>query len=434
MSRKYQPKTHRSRRKIQNLPANAIKVDLADGAATFQMVLPMSGLLAEVAGAIEQTASQAGLMMMKALIDEEVEHLTGSRYRHDPHRQAFRWGGEAGQLIFAGRKVALERPRVRGKDGRELPLRRYQAFQAPARMEAAVQTRMLRRVSTRDYAGALDDLCDGYGIEKSSVSRHWKAASAEQLRQLLERRLETLDLVALLLDGKEFQDTTLITALGVDAEGRKHVLGLWPGATENAQVCGALLDELIERGLSPRQKYLFILDGSKALAKAVKARFGGQTLIQRCRLHKERNLQSHLPPEYHKLLRLKLRAAWNLTDYVEAKRQLEKVHDWLATINVAAAHSLEEGLEETLTVNRLGLPAELRRVFSTTNLIESGFSLTADLCRNVKRWRDANMVWRWAGTMLGEAQRRFHRLHGYRLLAVLSTALKDSLAKGDAVA
>ena len=372
--------------------------------------------------------------MMKAMIDDEVEQLAGSRYAHDSERQAVRWGKQEGHVVFAGRKVAIERPRVRGKDGQEMALRRYEAFQEDRRLQKAVQERVLRRVSMRDYEGVLDDICDGYGIDKSSVSRHWKAASHEQLKQLLERKLDDLELAVLLLDGKEFHDHTLITALGVDFEGRKHVLGLWPGATENAEVCGALLDDLIERGLSRQQRYLFVLDGSRALKKAVKARFGRQALLQRCRLHKERNIESHLPKQYHQVLRLKLRAAWNMTEYVEAKQQLEKVHDWLATINVAAARSLEEALEETLTVNRLGLSPELRRALSTTNLIESSFSLADDLCRNVKRWRDANMAWRWAGTVLQEAQRRFHRVRGYRNMPLLIAALKEGIAMDEAVA
>ncbi len=195
--------------------------------------------------------------------------------------------------------------------------------------------------------------------------------------------------------------------------GTKHLLGSWPGATENSQVCGQLLDELIERGLSPQQRYLFIPDGSKALAKAVKARFGRQVLIQRCRLHKERNVQKYLPKKYHKVLAMKLRAAWGMTDCREAKEQLYKVHDWLACINQGAASSLDEGFEETLTVNRLGLPEQLRKLFSSTSIIESCFSLADDLCRNVKHWRDANMAWRWAGTVLPEAERRFHRIKGH---------------------
>jgi len=434
MGKSYQRKTRRSRRKVQDLQHQSVTVDLAGGKASFQMVLPMSSLLLEVAGAIEQTASQAGLLMMKALIDEEVEQVAGSRYTHQTDRQATRWGHDEGHVIFAGRKVALPRPRVRSAEGREIPLTRYQAFAHPQRMQEAVSQRILRRVSTRDYAGVLDEVCDGYGIQKSSVSRHWKAASSHQLKQLLERPLGELDLCVLFLDGKEFHDFTLVAALGVDRQGRKHVLGLWSGATENAVVCGALLDDLIARGLSVDKPYLFILDGAKALKKAVTSRFGTKTLIQRCRVHKKRNIQKYLPQKYHGMLSLKLRMAWGMTEYDQALQELRKVHDWLASINQAAAASLEEGMEETLTINRLGLPLQLRRLFSSTNIIESCFSRAGDLCRGVKHWRDGNMAQRWAGTVLLEAETRFRRIQAYSQLPLLINALNQTLDKQEAAA
>jgi putative transposase len=434
MGTSYQRKTRRSRRKVQNLQDQAVTVNVAEGKARFQMVLPISPLLSEVAGAIEQTASQAGLLMMKALIDEEVEQIAGRRYGHQADRQATRWGHEEGHVIFCGRKVGVERPRVRTVDGREVPLQRYQAFAHPQRMQESVSQRILRRVSTRDYAGALDEVCEGYGIEKSSVSRQWKAASSKQLKQMLERPLGDLDLCVLLLDGKEFHDFTLIVALGVDREGRKHVLGLWPGATENSDVCGALLDDLIARGLSKDKPYLCLLDGSKALKKAVTSRFGVKTLIQRCRVHKKRNIQKYLPKQYHRMLSLKLQVAWGMTEYDKAYKELRKVHDWLASINHAAADSLEEGFEETLTINRLNLPPQLRRLLSSTNMIESCFSRAGDLCRNVKRWRDGNMAERWAGTVLLEAEKRFNRVQGYRQLPLLINALQAALDKKEAAA
>jgi putative transposase len=434
MGKSYQRKTRRSRRKVQNLQDQAVTVDVAGGKASFQMVLPMSPLLAEVAGAIEQTAAQAGLLMIKALIDEEVEQIAGVRYEHQADRQATRWGHDEGQVVFGGRKVALPRPRVRSVDGREVPLERYQAFAHPRRMQEAVSQRILRRVSTRDYAGALDDVCDGYGIAKSSVSRQWKAASRRQLKEMLERPLGELDLCVVFLDGKEFHDFTLIVAVGVDRQGRKHVLGLWSGATENAEVCGALLDDLLERGLSKDKSYLFVLDGAKALKKAVVSRFGSKALIQRCRVHKKRNLQKHLPKKYHGMLSLKLKMAWGMTEYDQALKELRKVHDWLASINQAAAASLEEGLEETLTINRLGLPPQLRRIFSSTNLIESCFSRAGDLCRNVKRWRDGNMACRWAASVLLDAQSRFRRIQAYSQLPLLINAMATFLDRQEAAA
>jgi transposase-like protein len=435
MGKYYQTRTNRSKRKLHNLDGNAVTVEVADGKACFQIVLPFSEALFDVAKAIEQTASEAGLLLMKSFIDEEVRRLAGSRYRHDSNRQAVRWGQDEGHVIFAGRKVAMKKPRVRSADGsEELPLRRWDAFAHPARMQQSIADRILRRVSCRDYAGTIDDMCDGYGIDKSSVSRQWQSASAEQLRQLMERRLDGLDICVLLLDGKEFQEHTLITALGIDTQGYKHVLGLWPGATENSVICGELLDNLIARGLSIDKKYLFIIDGSKALKKAVTERFGTTALIQRCRIHKERNIRSYLPKKHHRLLVMKLRVAFGMTDYDEALEELRKVHQWLMTISEAAADSLQEGFEELLTVHKLKLSALHKRLLGNTNMIESCLSIVNDLCRNAKNWRNENMVVRWAGSVLLEAQKRLYRMKGHRELPMLVEALHGNVDSKEAVA
>ena len=435
MGKYYQTRTNRSKRKLHNLDGKAVTVEVADGKACFQMVLPMSEALFDVARAIEQTASEAGLLLMKSLIDEEVEQLAGGRYRHNPNRQAVRWGKEEGHVIFAGRKVAMEKPRVRTADGaEEFDLRRWDAFAHPARMEQSIASRILRRVSCRDYAGTIDDICDGYGIDKSAVSRQWQSASAEQLKQLMERRLDTLDICVLLLDGKEFHDYTLITALAIDTQGYKHVLGIRPGATENSQICGALLDDLIERGLSAQKRYLFILDGSKALKKAVTDRFGVSALIQRCRIHKERNIRGYLPKKHHRLLAMKLRVAFGMTDYNDALKELGKVHDWLMSVSEAAANSLQEGFEELLTVHKLKLSALHKKLLGSTNMIESCLSIVNDLCRNVKHWQNENMAVRWAGSVLLEAEKRFYRMKGHRELPMLVEAVHRYVDSQEAVA
>jgi len=435
MGKYYQTRTNRSKRKLHNLDGKAVTVEVADGKACFQMVLPMSEALFDVARAIEQTASEAGLLLMKSLIDEEVEQLAGGRYRHNPNRQAVRWGKEEGHVVFAGRKVAMEKPRVRTADGaEEFDLRRWDAFAHPARMEQSIASRILRRVSCRDYAGTIDDICDGYGIDKSAVSRQWQSASAEQLKQLMERRLDTLDICVLLLDGKEFHDYTLITALAIDTQGYKHVLGIRPGATENSQICGALLDDLIERGLSAQKRYLFILDGSKALKKAVTDRFGVSALIQRCRIHKERNIRGYLPKKHHRLLAMKLRVAFGMTDYNGALKELGKVHDWLMSVSEAAANSLQEGFEELLTVHKLKLSALHKKLLGSTNMIESCLSIVNDLCRNVKHWQNENMAVRWAGSVLLEAEKRFYRMKGHRELPMLVEAVHRYVDSQEAVA
>ncbi len=423
MSKKYHKKTDRSRRKMISLPTDAVQIHTANGQARFQMVLPMPELMQDVAGAIEEAACRAGLLVIKGLIDEEVEQFAGPRYAHQDQRPGLRWGSEEGTIVFAGRKVALKRPRVRSRQGEEIPLRRYAALGQPTRMQEAVHPRILRRVSMRDYAGVLDEVCDGYGIDKSSVSRHWKAASAQQLRELMERKLAGLDIAVILIDGKEFGDFTVITALGITSDGQKHVLGLWPGATENAVVCGALLDELIERGLWVQRSYLFVLDGSKALAKAVKARFWDQTLIQRCRIHKKRNILKYLPKSQHRLFGLKWSSVWTASQYVDARRELQKVQSWLAGHSESAAASLEEAFEDLLTVYRMKLPERLRRSLSSTNLIESVYSRAGDLTGRVRYWRNESMAKRWSGAVMLRAEKGFRRLQGCTQMSVLMVGL-----------
>lgn len=430
MSKKYTKKTSRSRRKQHDLSCDAVKVELADRRATIQMILPMEELMNELTLAIENMASQVGLLLMKGLIDQEVEQIAGQRYAHCPDRAVHRWGKEQGHVVFSGRKVPMERPRVRGKNGREIPLQRYSLFQAGDRLEQAVQKRILRRVSMRDYEGVIDDLCDGYGIRKSSVSRHWKAASARQLKQLMERRLDDLDLAVLMIDGIEFHKHLLVVALGIDTQGRKRVLGLWPGASENAQVCGALLDDLLERGLRINGQVLLVLDGSKALRKAVDQRFGQQAVVQRCQVHKQRNILDHLPANYHRLVELKLRGAWGMTDYTKAKAALKEVLNYLEQLNPAAARSLAEAFEETLTLHRLGLPPLLRESLQSTNIIESCFSRTRDLSGNVKRCVTVQMACRWAGASLLAAEKRFHRVRGYKSMPVLIAVLRKGTVDG----
>lgn len=260
-----------------------------------------------------------------------------------------------------------------------------------------------------------------------------QAASTKQPAAMMERRLDDLDLCVMMLDGKAFHDTTLITALGVDSSGRKHVRGLWPGATEDSDLCGSLLDDLMERGLNRHKRLLFVIDGNKALQKAIRDRFGTSVLIQRCRIHKERNIRRYLPRKYHCLLAMKLKAAFGMTDHAEALQALGTVQDWLGSINHAAAKSLQEGFDELLTVTKLQLPASLTKSFAGTNLIESGFSIADDLCRNVKRWRNANMAWRWGGTILLEAEKRFRRIKGYRQMPLLLSKLEQLVDFKEAV-
>ena len=289
-------------------------------------------------------------------------------------------------------------------------------------MQRAVARKLIRQVSTRNYAGAIDDCLAGYGIGKSSVSRHWKIATAAELEKLCQRPVPP-QLVALLLDGQSFRGEHLIVALGVDAEGHKHVLGLWHGATENSTVVRALLADLRERGLDTEASILVVLDGAKALHKAVKEVFGERALIQRCRVHKLRNVLEHLPREKQQQAAWRLRGAWAKAKPEEALKELRAAVKWLDALSPSAARSLEEGLEETLTLHRLGINELRRRSLSSTNLIESCFARTAAWTRRVKRWRNGKMVMRWGAAAWLVAEAGFRRLRGHAHLPQLKAAL-----------
>jgi len=419
--KKYRKTTTRSRRKPRTLQGRVIST----AGGEIQLALSLPQVLAAAHGAIEGVAAEAGLLVMKALIDEEVEQLVGDRYKHQEGREAVRWGQEEGFTVFAGRKVPMKRPRVRKIDGGEMPLKRYAMFQSEARMEDSVSQRILRGVSTRNYEGVIDDVCDGYGIQKSSVSRHWKAATTKELAQLMERPLADLDLAIVMVDGISFHEFALVVAIGVCWGGKKHVLGIWDGATENATVVTALLEDLVERGLDPKRRYLFVIDGSKALKKGIMSVFGKRAVIQRCQIHKERSVLSYLPEGHQMMIRRSLRAAWGMVTYEDAKMALDTVHRKLEALCPRAAASLKEGFEETLTIHRLGIPESLRMVLRSTNLIESIFARTRELCKNVKQWRSSEMALRWASTMLLYAEKNFRRIRGHDQVPNLIAALNE---------
>lgn len=421
MSKKYSKKTNRSSRKVWE-PRG--RVDAMD-AETVQLSLPIAEVLAGVQDALEQVIGEAGLLIIRSLLEEEAEQRAGKRYSRDSQQRAMRWGQAQGYVAFAGRKVAMDRPRLRDENG-EVPLERYRLFQ-DERMESAVARHVLRGVSTRNYEGVIEKVCEGYGVRRSSVSRQWKAASVRQLKELMERPLGEMDLAVLMLDGIVFQEETVIVALGIASDGQKHVLGLWEGATENATVCRALLEDLVGRGLDPTRRYLCVLDGGKALRRAVEDVLGQDTPIQRCHEHKKRNICDYLPKRYHAMVKRRLAVAWGMRTYDDAARELRKVVKYLGDLSASAAASLEEAFEETLTLHRLEVPVQLRRSLSTTNIIESCLSRTRHLCRNVKRWR-RGMSRRWMGAMLIEAQKGFRRLRGYRYMPALINALRPGLA------
>jgi transposase-like protein len=396
------------------------------GAARVVVELPVS--LAEVIDGvteeIEQLAGQAGRLIMRSVMEAEVERLAGPKGRHEPDRPMSRWGGQPGYAVLAGRKVKLLRPRVRDERKQEVPLTSYARFQSPPRRQGSIVRQLIHGISTRKYERAIEDFAAGYGISKSAVSREWITATRGSLKELCERRIDALPgLVVVLIDGVEYAGECVVIALGVDEGGKKHVLGLVQGATENAAVVQHLLDDLVERGLDPQAKRLYVLDGSKALRSAVKKTFGETGPVQRCQVHKRRNVKEHLAPEYQRAADQRLAAAYAMKGYAEAKKALLGTVEWLESINPSAAASLREGLEETLTLHRLNVPEELRRSLRSTNLIESAISVTRTLTQRVQRWREGDMRLRWSAAGLLAAEKRFRRLRGHKSMSSLIRTL-----------
>ncbi len=350
-----------------------------------------------VEGGLGNLLRQAGLELMHLVMDEEVKSLAGERHQQQEGRRVHRWGKEDGYCVVDGQKVPIRRTRLRTAENREQRLGSYEMFQRSGPMQASVWDKMMRGLSTRNYGAVVKDFQDAYGIEKFAVSENFIEASREKVKQLMERPLTGLQLCAVLIDGTPFKDRQMVVALGIGCDGRKMVLGIREGATENTTVVSSLLNELVERGLDFSTPRLYILDGGKALQAAVRKHAGEAAFIQRCQVHKRRNVVDHLPDEHKTDVRRKLQNAYSMADYADAKHALERLRRELMDLNPSAARSLEEGMEETLTVHRLRVPDQLRRTLSCTNVIESAFSIVENVCRNVKRWRNGDQIERWVG-------------------------------------
>ncbi|MEK7863933.1 MAG: IS256 family transposase, partial [Chloroflexota bacterium] len=359
----------------------------------------------------------AGIAALAALLERERTELCGARYAHQADRRAGRGGHAAGELVMGGRRVRVQRPRVRSVGGREIALPSWELFSAEDPLEERAVEQMLVNVSTRKYARSLEPVpaeIPARGTSKSAVSRRFVAATEVQMGQWLGRDLSGLDLAVLMLDGVHVHEHVMLVALGIDADGEKHVLGVREGATENATACTALLTDLRERGLRTDRTTLAVIDGSKALAKAVRDVFGARGLIQRCQAHKSRNVLDQLPEDMRPSVRQAMRDAYAAGDAGRAKRMLVNLVRRLRDAHPGAAASLEEGLDETLTVMRLGLPRRLERQLSTTNAIENLIGSVRLLGNRVKRWRDGRMILGWTVTAVADAASRFRRVTGAR--------------------
>ena len=372
----------------------------------------------------------AGVGALERMLSDDAEQLAGAPHSRSEGRVGHRWGLTKGKVGFHGGRVSVHRPRVRSYEGQEVQLPTWTAAQAEDWLGRWAMNLMLINVSTRKFKRAVRlpegdlPITVGDGTSKSAASRRFVALSAERLAEWMESDLSKLDLLVIQIDGLHIgNDLVLVAALGIDAEGHKHPLGLIEGATENAAVVQALIDNLIERGLNSKVCRLFIVDGAKALSKVIRRTFGAHTPIQRCQLHKARNVIERLPKPLHASVRRALRQAWELDDADKAERLLRNLARRLKHEAPAVASSILEGLDEMLTVNRLGLPAKLRRSLACTNSIENMMGTVRRVCRNVKRWRNAAMVLRWTAAAMMEAAKGFRRLKAYKHLPALKAAL-----------
>ena len=383
-----------------------------------------------VAASFERFCLTAGGTTLAEMMEQDAVGLCGRRHGRSVDRRGYRWGRTAGKLGFHGGKVAIERPRVRAAGGAEVALPSWEAAQAEDWLGRWAMNLMLINVSMRRFGRAVQlpegDIAatSGAGLSKSAVSRRFVALSAERMSEWMAADLSRLDLLAIQIDGMHVTgELTLLVAIGIDGTGVKHPLGLLEGATENAAVVQALLDNLIGRGLDPNVCRLFIVDGSKALIKAIRRTFGRHTPIQRCQVHKARNIVERLPKHLHASVHAALRQAWELDDADKAERLIRNLARRLDQVAPGVAASILEGLDEMLTVIRLGLPLSLRRSLACTNIIENMMGTIRRVCGNVKRWRDASMALRWTAAAMQEAAKGFRRLKACKQLPMLRAAL-----------
>jgi putative transposase len=396
----------------------------------------LAAFVAHLRQGLLAASTAVGLEVMDELMAVEVTEVAGPRGKHNPQRMAMRHGTQPGTVTLGGRRLGVRRPRVRstGEDAHELELESYRVFASTDLLAEGMVARMLAGLSTRRYPAGLEPVGQAVeqaaaGTSKSSVSRRFVAATAERLAGLLSRRLDEERWLVVFLDGFGMGEHLLVGALGVAEDGTKVPLGVVEGTTENKAVCIRLVADLRDRGLDAERGVLFVVDGGKALDRAIRAVFGAKALIQRCRRHKERNVTEHLPEAERPLVQRRLRAAWALGDADQARAELEQLARSLDRKRPGAAASLREGMAETLTVTRLGVGGSLLQTVESTNPVESMIEIVRDHAGRVKRWSSGEMALRWAAAGMLAAEAQFRRVKGYRELPQLALALERATAE-----
>lgn len=421
------------RRTVVEKPYHIVEKESSAGLGRYlakngQVLLPMVELIEESKMAIDELIDVLGRAQIEAVLRLSAERVAGPPH---PGKKggAIGWHGrERGTVCLKERKLRVERPRLRkkgeGEEG-EVPIPAYEAMRREEGLGSRMLEILLRGVSTRQYRAVLPEMAATVGVSRSSVSREAIEASEGELKRLCERRFDAVNLLVLYLDGVVFGEHHVLVAVGVDEEGKKHVLGLAEGASENQAVAKGLLEEVVRRGVKLDRKYLFVIDGSKALRAAIDAVFGAKHPVQRCRHHKIENVMGYLPEELKDQVKAALRAAFR-RPAKEGMVRIEKQAEWLEREYPSAAASLREGLAEMFTVNRLGLSPSLSRCLVSTNVIESPHSGVRLRTRKVCRWRDGKMVLRWAAAALLLTEQNFRRIMGYRDLWMLKAALDEN--------
>jgi putative transposase len=392
---------------------------------------PVGKAREEVSASFDRFCLAAGLEALSEMMERDAEEACGPRHGRGEKRRGYRWGRTKGNIGFHGGKVEIERPRVREVNGKELSLPSWDKAIEEDWLGKWALSLMLINVSTRRFQRAVRlpegdvPTPSGAGVSKSAASRRFVALSAARMKAWMGSDLSGLDLMVVQIDGIHIgDDLVLVAAIGIDGEGVKHPLGLIEGATENTAVVQALIDNLVERGLDPTAPRLFIIDGAKALSKAIRRTFGRHTPIQRCQIHKARNILERLPPSLHASVRKVLRQAWELDDANKAEQLIRNLARRLESEAPGVSGSILEGLDEMLTVIRLGLPTQLRRALACTNIIENVMGTVRRVCRNVKRWRSPGMALRWTAAAMLEAKKGFRKLKAHKQLPTLRMALK----------
>lgn len=398
-----------------------------------QLLLPMVALIEQAECAVDELIDVMGRATVEAVLLMSAEQVAGPRKqgKRDASRDVHWYGSQGGRVSLSDRQLKVCKPRLRRKvqrDGEpaEVDIPAYEALRKDRRLADRMLSILMRGVSTRRYSEVLPEMAEQAGVSKSQVSREAIEAGERVLEELAERDFSDKDLLVIYIDGMRFGAHHVIAAVGVDAEGHKHVLGLRDGATENSEVVTALLEQLVERGVKPGRRRLFVIDGAKALRGAIDRVYGSTNPVQRCRNHKRRNVLGHLPKDQHDQARATLAAAWKL-DADEGIKKIEQYAGWLEKDWPSAAASLREGLDELFTVNRLGLPGSLRRCLQTTNLIDSSQSGVRQRTNRVSRWRDGHMVLRWAASAFAATQENFRRIMGHQQLWMLKAHLDEAI-------